>query len=127
MSLRLSSVVSVPPIGYDGISLAHPKLEMDREPTKNVNPCGAPGYILSILSAPLMAHFADIMTLSSRSGSSVPQLNSAGGSWVTRNISKEHIGTQTSNAHHHTFNLFKFMKKGEIIGSLLPSSVFPGR
>lgn len=79
MSLRLSSVVSVPPIGYNGISLAHSKPEKTKELTKNVNPCGAPGYTLSILSAPLMAHFADIMTLSSRSGSSVPQLNSAGG------------------------------------------------
>jgi hypothetical protein len=50
-------------------------------PTGNkVKAWGAPGYNFRTLSAPLMAHLVDIITLSSSRGSFVPQTNNAGGS-----------------------------------------------
>jgi hypothetical protein len=102
------SVSGVPPIGKKTKPWGAPVIEhhQSNAPSNKALPCfHIPGYSFNTASAPLIFHFVAISTLSSSSGSSVPQVKIAGGAFI----------------------LYISAKKGEISGSRLSASVVEGR
>jgi hypothetical protein len=108
MSSSAFCVSGVPPIGKNTKPCGAPVIEHHQlnVPSNNApRQFHIPGYSFNTDSAPLIVHFVAISTLSSSSGSSVPQVKIAGGAFI----------------------LYISAKKGEMSGSRLSASLVLGR